>query len=374
LWEAGDGVRWHFKTHGNSLSFFTHDTWNFTPELSATLGLRYNHEAKHGSFDGGVTTWHDAGAQIVACGTTNPPAASDALVGALAIFCKRQPYDQVVSEEALNGTGNISWKPTDQLLFYVSYSRGYKAPPFNLDPSWANAGATNAFVKSEYDDNFELGGRSQLFDGRAIVNLTLFHERFRNFQINTFNGLTFAVTNFRHAFADGFELETTTQPLQGLTLDNSVTYADSRYGNDIGPTAGFPGGSPVQLAGRQLTQAPLWTINSGFDYTTNLGFWDAMGFVDTSVNYRSSYNTGSDLNPNKLQPAFATVNSRLGLRSSDETWELSLWGRNVFNEHYNVVAFNTPIEQASGTPSASSAISVFPGDPASFGLELTFRH
>jgi outer membrane receptor protein involved in Fe transport len=85
-------------------------------------------------------------------------------------------------------------------------------------------------VKAEYDDNFELGARSQLFDNMAIVNLTLFHERFRNFQINTFNGLTFAVTNFRHAYADGFELETEVQPMEGLTLNNSVTYADSRYG------------------------------------------------------------------------------------------------------------------------------------------------
>jgi iron complex outermembrane recepter protein len=373
LWQAGDGVNWNFKTHGNSVSFFTHDTWNFTPQWSATIGLRYNHEAKHGTFDGGVPVWHSAAAQLVACGTTNPPAASNALVGALAIFCGRQSYNQVIAEEAVNGTGNVSFKPTDKLLFYAAYSRGYKAPPFNLDPSWHNAGAANAFVKSEYDDSFEVGGRSQLFNDMAIVNLTLFHERFRNFQINTFNGLTFAVTNFRHAYADGFELETTVQPADGLTLDNSITYADSRYGNDIGLTAGFPAGSPVQLAGQRLTQAPLWTVNSGLNYVENLGVWDTSGVFSLSANYRSSYNTGSDLNPNKLQPGFVTVNGQIGLRTNDQKWEIALWGRNIFNEHYNVVAFNTPVQQASGALSVTSAISVFPGDPASYGLNVTLH-
>jgi len=378
LWQAGDGVRWHFKTHGNSVSFFTHNTWNFTPQWSATVGLRYNHEAKHGTFDGGVPVWHSAAAQLVACGTTNPPTPSNALVGALAIFCGRQPYNQVVSEEAVNGTANVSWKPTDKQLFYAAYSRGYKAPPFNLDPSWHNAGAANAFVKSEYDDSIEVGSRSQLLDDMAIVNLTFFHERFRNFQLNTFNGLVFAVANFRHAFAEGFELETTVQPSEGLTLDNSVTFANSYYGHDA--VAGCPPltpalslNVPVCVNGHHLTQAPLWTVNSGLNYVEDLGVWDASGIFSLSANYRSSYNTGSDLNPNKLQPGFVTVNGQIGVRSNDQKWEVALWGRNICNEHYNVVAFNTPIQQASGTQSVTSSISVFPGDPASYGLNVTLH-
>jgi iron complex outermembrane receptor protein len=377
LFAVGDGVAWHFQTHGNSLSFFTHDTYHFSDEWSATLGLRYNHENKHGMFDGGVMNWHSLAAQIAACGTALPPAANNssfAFAGyALSPFCLRQPYNNVISEESVTGTGNISWKPTDKLMFYASYSRGYKAAPFNLDPSWANlASITKPFAKSEYDDNMELGGRSVLWDGKAIVNLTLFHERFRNFQINTFNGLTFSVANFRHVFSDGAELETTFEPIDGLTLNESVTYADSRYGHDVA-TVGFPAGAPTILAGARLTQAPLWTINSGVNYEQELGFWETSGFLSFNGNYRSSYNTGSDLNPNKLQPGFVTVNGQIGMRSDDHLWEVALFGRNLFNEHYNVVAFNTPAEQASGAPSVASAISVFPGDPATYGVTLSLH-
>jgi len=379
LYQVGDGVAWHFSTHGNSLSFFTHDVWHITDEWSLTVGLRYNHENKHGVFDGGVMHWHAMNAQIVACGTNVPPDPNNstfAFAGyAISPFCLRKPYDQVISQESLTGTGNISWKPTDTLMFYASYSRGYKAAPFNLDPSWTNLNALQTpYAKAEYDDNMELGARSQWFDGRAVVNLTLFHERFRDFQINTFNGLTFSVANFKHVIADGVELETLFEPTDGLTLNESVTFANSRYGHDIGLTPGFPTGAPVQLAGHRLTQAPLWTLNSGFNFSRPLGCWDSIGFIGFNANYRSSYNTGSDLNPNKLQEGFAIVNGQFGLRSTDEMWEVSLWGRNIFNEHYNVVAFNTPAEQASGTNSDQSAISVFPGDPATFGITLTVHH
>jgi outer membrane receptor protein involved in Fe transport len=67
------------------------------------------------------------------------------------------------------------------------------------------------------------------------------------------------------------------------------------------------------------------------------------------------------------------VNAQFGIRSNDQQYELAVWGRNIFNEHYNVVAFNTPVEQASGAPSINSAISVFPGDPATYGLSLTIH-
>ena len=37
------------------------------------------------------------------------------------------------------------------------------------------------------------------------------------------------------------------------------------------------------------------------------------------------------------------------------------------------VVVNTPVEQASGAPSIKSAISVFPSDPATYGLSLTIH-
>ena len=129
----------------------------------------------------------------------------------------------------------------------------------------------------------------------------------------------------------------------------------------------------MQLAGATLTQAPLWTVNLGGTYTQPLGIWESNGFIHVDGNFRSKYNTGSDLNPNKIQPSFAIVSAQFGIRASDESWEIAVFGRNIFNEHYNVVAFNTPFQQPSATPSVASAISVFPGEPGLFGLSLTLH-
>jgi len=375
LYQSGDGYIDHFSTQGDTFSIFTHDTWHVTDDVSVTLGARYNNERKHGIFDGGQIVWHSAAALATICGDPATGAGglrSNSGVTFFAGFqalCARQAYNVVTSGEALTGTANVDWKVSDDVFLYASYSRGYKTQPINLNREATNTGAVIA--KPEYDDNIEVGVKSTLFDGRVVANLTLFHERFRDFQINTFNGLNFAVANFRHAYADGFELETQAQPIDGLDLNFSATYADSRYGHDLGPTPGFPNSAPVQLAGATLTQAPLWTLNGGGTYTHPVGFFETLGFVHLDVNYRSKYNTGSDLNPNKLQPDFAIVNGQIGVRAGDDVWEVALWGRNLFNEHYNIVAFNTPFEQPSGTPSIASAISVFPGEPATFGISLT---
>ncbi len=391
LYESGDGYVDHFSQNGQSISVFTHDTWHINDEWSVTGGLRFNHENKHGRYDGGVITWHDPNALLAACGTNLPAQSSTTVTTSNNYFapfnllCARRPYDKGIGEDSLTGTGVISWKPTDKLFFYGSYSRGYKAAPFNLDRNWLPFGAPKCggvgqpacFTpdkKYETSDNFELGARSEFWDGRAIVDLTLFAERFKNFQINTFNGVAFAVANEPHVFADGFELESTFEPIDGLDVNAAATYAYSKYGRDV-PTPGFPSGSPTPLAGKQLTQAPAWTLNGAWHYETPLAALDGMaGFVGMNANFRTKYNTGSDLNANKIQPAFVLVNAEFGLRTTDAKWELRAWGRNIFNEHYNVVAFNTPFEQSSPADSNTSAISVFPGEPAIYGATLSARY
>ena len=37
------------------------------------------------------------------------------------------------TESKVSGTVVLSWKPTDELLTYASFSRGYKGGGFNLD-------------------------------------------------------------------------------------------------------------------------------------------------------------------------------------------------------------------------------------------------
>jgi hypothetical protein len=92
----------------------------------------------------------------------------------------------------------------------------------------------------------------------------------------------------------------------------------------------------------------------------------------------SSFNTGSDLDIEKTQKAFAVVNGRIGLSATDDSWALEFWAQNLFNQNSLQVAFDAPI-QGSGTtrgvednfyPRATQLYGAFLGEPRTFGVTL----
>jgi outer membrane receptor protein involved in Fe transport len=82
-----------------------------------------------------------------------------------------------------------------------------------------------------------------------------------------------------------------------------------------------------------------------------------------SEKYSSSYNTGSDLDPQKLQGAYGLVNARLGVGAPDGKWTVEIWGANLANKNYYQVAFDAPFQY--------QQIDAFMADPRTFGA--TFR-
>ncbi|MGC8000434.1 hypothetical protein, partial [Salmonella enterica] len=79
-------------------------------------------------------------------------------------------------------------------------------------------------------------------------------------------------------------------PVQGLTLNGGVTYAQTYY----------PNSTPVALGGNipgsRLSLAPLWSGSVGVTYERDLTD-DLTGRFAVNAKSVSSYNTGSDLNP-----------------------------------------------------------------------------
>ncbi|MEF9979696.1 MAG: hypothetical protein RR834_14530, partial [Thermomonas sp.] len=87
------------------------------------------------------------------------------------------------------------------------------------------------------------------------------------------------------------------------------------------------------------------------------------------------YNTGSDLDAEKLQDAYAVVNARIGIGSRDRKWQLELWGTNILDEDYVQVGFDGPL-QAPGAPTAGDPLNTynaFLGAPAMYGMTLRFQ-
>ena len=120
-------------------------------------------------------------------------------------------------EHKFTGTAILSWKPTDDLLPYASFSRGYKAGGFNLDRSAlkaptasfasfgggnAQTGAQNLVGNLQFDpetvDAYEIGAKYST--GPFSLSAAAFRQEFKNFQLNTFDGTVFIVQNVNGCF------------------------------------------------------------------------------------------------------------------------------------------------------------------------------
>jgi len=82
--------------------------------------------------------------------------------------------------------------------------------------------------------------------------------------------------------------------------------------------------------------------------------------VTLAAKYSSSYNTGSDLAPTKVQPDYWLVDGRVAIGT--DTWTVELWGKNLFDRDYRQVAFGAPFQ--GGTTGA------FLGNPRMAGVTL----
>ena len=434
----GAGLNDSYRQSSNNWALFTHNIFNITTGLDLTIGARYTHERKKLSAEFAdnnllCSVLSGTALQQLPCVIPSVPG------GALA-------FDDSRSENKLSGTVVLSYKPTPDLLTYASYSRGYKAGGFNLDRSalWraqavpttvpptsptgvftnpplsgsgaicvsplqtgcqgmVASGADLAF-KPETNDALEVGMK---YNGRGFdLNVALFHQLFRNFQLNTFNGLNFIVENINACKDDlsgadsdnnpvtgvctggtkagvrsqGVEIEAFTRPMRYLDVNLGVTYADTKYRNNLVGADGRPLTNALfQLPGRRVSNSNLWTLTGAVAWTPPIGGTGLSALVYADARHMSGFNTGSDLDIEKYQGSFDIVNARLGVRGRNDAWAVELWAQNLFDEDYTQVAFDAPI-QGSGTqrgveagfyPRSTQLYGAFLGEPRTFGI--TFR-
>ena len=427
--------------NSRNYAFFTHNIIHFTDKLDLTLGLRYTNERKR--FEAQFSNDNIACVQNQAAlgGFLTNPALAGVSAGIIGLSCQGNSTAELngVSindrrkESEFTGTAVLSWKPTDDVLFYGSFSRGYKAGGFNLDRSalklpvqtFAQLGGAQALVGGlqfdpEFVDAYEFGMKYS--SGPVTLNVAVFRQEFENFQLNTFNGTVFLVqtvngcstdlggadrdqnlsaagSNFNAAaattgrcapadttygvVAQGVELEASVRPARNFVVNAGLTYASTKYeDNLVGNTQGAPLDPALRkLPGQNLSNAPEITFTGSMAWTPDIGDSGLSGLVYVDTRLTEGYNTGSDLFEQKEQPSFALVNARVGIRGPDQKWAIELWAQNLFDVNYTQVAFNTPFQ--AGTTSAPFVDPQFPGnrqifsaflaEPRTYGLTLRGR-
>ena len=114
-----------------------------------------------------------------------------------------------------------------------------------------------------------------------------------------------------------------------MSLSGGVTYAFTNiteFGDSLSLFAPNQADPALPRLNNRLSFAPLWSGVASATYTVPLSA--SLAFhANVSEKYNSSYNTGSDLDPRKLQGAYGLLNARLGLGAPDGKWTVEIVGR-----------------------------------------------
>jgi iron complex outermembrane recepter protein len=360
-----------------SYAFFTNETYNIAQGLDLTAGLRYTSEKKTADSnyvdpDGGSGCGRLLTSPAAALNPASPEYQFLFGYGCSTVF---NPFfagkstSQSLSEGNVSGTVKLSYRFNEDVMAYISWANGYKAGGFNLARVTSTTGPEGALTPNldtefprETVQSYEIGIKSMLADRTVRLNASVFDQKYTNFQLNTFTGIQFVVSSIRNVESKGAEFDTTwATPLSGLSLGGGVTYAFTNitnFGDSLSLFAPNQATSLDRLNNR-LSFAPLWSGVASATYT--VPFSSSLEFhANVNEKYSSSYNTGSDLDPRKLQGAYGLVNARLGLGAPDGKWTVELWGANLANKVYYQVAFDAPFQ--------FNQIDSFMADPRTFGI------
>jgi len=398
--DMGDNVS-EYDQDSNSFALFTHNIFHLTQSIDVTVGLRYTTEKKKFSADFNNDN--------VVCPQMKglAPQIAPTLVGSfVTLACQGNSSSELnalnfasdFTHDELTGTVALSWKPTERWMVYGSFATGYKAGGYNLDragfgPSTSvltEGAVANLKFDPETVDAYEVGAKygTRMFSAA----LSLFRQEFENFQLNTFDGTTYIVETINGCsrnlnggdrdadpatgactgktkagvISEGLELEGLFRPLRTVALSAGWTYADTRYANQL---VGDSSGSPLspslrRLPGQQVSNSPKRTLTASLAWTPTIGSSGLSGLLYLNSRTVSKYNTGSNLDPAKVQDGFTLVNARLGLLGAEDRWAVEVWAENLFDKDYAQVVFDSAFQ---------NSFSAYLADPRTVGMTVRLK-
>ena len=364
---ADTGYNDSYRQDARSTALFTNETYSITQALDLTVGARYTNDKKTASASynaAGGGAGCSALLNNLGAISTLPVASQQFLVG-YGCYTGTNPlfngngFNQTDNENNLSGTAKLAYHINEQVMTYASWANGYKAGGFNLSRVTAPPSATDPLgITPQYNTAFpretvesgEIGIKTTLFNKTLRLNASYFYQAYTDFQLNTFTGVQFVVNTLPKVVSKGVDLDFAwATPLQGFTISGGVTQDLTNIDNfgSASTISDFCGGAGDTACtfreNNRLSFAPLWSGVLAGSYqvplTGSLGLRSSL-----EEKYSSSYNTGSDLDPRKIQGAYGLLDGRVGIGALDESWTVEIWGANLTNKYYYGVAFDSPFQ------------------------------
>ncbi len=361
----------HTDVDAETYAVFGEVIWYATEDLRVSLGGRYSYQTKD------VDKQLDLGSD--ATGGFNVASTAPGLMWFWGTVLGSFPHHLVDdrTESYFDPSIKLQYNLSFDEMIYFNYSQGHKSGGFNasddvpVDDDGGTATASFEF-EEEKAQNTEIGWKSVLAEGAVHFNFTIFHTKYEDLQVATFQGTTFAVGNAAEAKLMGTEIELRWAANYDLEIGGSLSYLSFKFENyengactaqqlvDWDKARGAENGCRQDLSGERSAFAPRLSGSVFADYHKPLG--GELTFRTTiDLNFKSEMNLDHDKDPNVKSPGFGKVNARLALEA--ETWSIAAYGRNITDKQTYGMVNDIPLY--SGT---------FVGwveEPRVFGLEVS---
>jgi iron complex outermembrane recepter protein len=256
------------------------------------------------------------------------------------------------------------YKPTRDLMFYATWSRGFRPGGINRQP---NAPAYDP----DFLTNYELGWKTTF--GRLTWNGAFYHQIWKKFQFSFLgeNSLT-VIQNGRDATINGVETDLS-YVAGGLSLNAAAAYTHAKTKGaichssvDPAPDCSAPDDWIVTPSGTRLPITPRFKATGTARYTWGMGSGKA--HVQGSIAYQGSAPVdirqdadGSGTNPNSyLGKLHSATLVDLFAGYDWGRYDFELFGTNIFDKRNELARFTAC--------SICTRTYILPGRPRTFGI------
>jgi len=289
-----------------STAVFAQGTYDFTDQLSLTLGARYTDDQKSYSPDSVVLR-----SELVGLPIGSP----------LLPFGRKEK-----NVEEVNVKINLSYRWSDTLMTYASYGDGFKGATFTqrIFPNFDFVPTADP----EFVETYEIGFKSEFADNRIRVNGALFFTDYEDIQVTVLEEGNAGNTTANAAEGEilGFELEVKAVPTANVLLETSIGYLDAEY-TEVAGVAAVNG----VTTDSELVNTPEWSISAAAAYTFDLsGGWILTPRIDYSFTSKV-YNDAQNFEVIS-QNSIGLWDSSIRLENDTNGWMAMLQVRNLTDE------------------------------------------
>ena len=322
-----------FNLNVESIAVFTHTEYDFSDHLTINLGVRYtedNTEVNDALLGLGNPPQVGKQSFVTPCLITTFPGGPIGAPACPFLGPQAPLFSDRRTDDNFSWRAGIEWQPIEDLLIYANLTTGYRNGGYSLP----FAGAATEF-KSEELFAQEIGVKGQFINNTVQLNASTFRYIYDDVQVNVDDPVSPLVPITRNIGEQknvGVEAELIWQPIERWYLKQGIGYLDAEYTDTVRAITTYAGVIP--LDGKRPVNTPEWTYNGvvRYEQPVALDNWNFILITD----YRWIDDRFLEATNQLFEKAddYWVVNMRAALASQDGTWEIAVFGKNLFDEEY----------------------------------------